>query len=183
MHGPARRRFSMLTCEDLAFSDLLLWAKNGQNELVRRVHKCFKLFYSRINALQIILNLFFLLSWDENTHTLSLTHTEMHRSTHLIVFLRSWLWSRGLMESVVWVVDLFKLLPLSEALNVFYFGETCSSGLSLWHFSSFRAWVCFWWTERREGKNGFDYNQERETSVSSSGKEDDNQEEKGSLPG
>lgn len=34
----------MLTCEDLAFSDLLLWAKNGQNELVRRVYKCFKLF-------------------------------------------------------------------------------------------------------------------------------------------
>lgn len=84
------------------------------------------------------------------THTHSLTHSEMHRSTHLIVFLRSWLWSRGLMESVVWVVDLFKLSPLSEALNVFYFGETCSSGLSLWHFSSFRAWVCFWWTERRE---------------------------------
>lgn len=28
----------MLTCEDLAFGDLLFWAKNGQNELVRRVH-------------------------------------------------------------------------------------------------------------------------------------------------
>lgn len=37
--------------------------------------------------------------------------------------------------------------------------------------------------KEREGKNGFDYNQERETSVSSSGKEDDNQEEKGSLSG